>query len=267
MSIPALNSAAMAMQNFQKQISVLANDVSNSMTTAAKKHVLETTDLFYTTLRKAGIPNANEGTSKPVGIQVGNGAKINGIYRINQQGAPKSTSRPLDVMINGAGYIAVQIANGVRAYTRAGSFSLDNQKRIVTSDGHLVGDDEIQIPADIPQNKVIIGNDGIVSVIDANNQQQQIGQIQLYTFPNERGLEEIGGGLLLETEEGSGLGIPNIPGEDGAGLIQQYMLEESNIDTVEVMERLMEAQRGMELANNIMRSANEIEKDIAKTNT
>lgn len=260
MSNIAVNIATIAMRNFQTNINSLANDISNALTIGYKKHYVETTDNFYTTLQRADA-------TKPVNIQMGNGSKISGIYRILQQGAPKQTNNPLDIMINGAGYFAV-LYNEKPAYTRNGSFKLDNQRRIVSSDGHVLAE-ELEIPLDVDINTVKISNTGFVTATGPENNLIEIGQINLYTFANERALMKTENGLLVPPDDGGlavGEVVENIPGEDGAGTILQHHLEESNVDTIETIQKLMETQQAFQIATNIMKTAAELEKELNKVN-
>ncbi len=260
MSNAAVNIAAIAMRNFQTNINSLANDVSNALTVGYKKHYVETVDNFYTTLQRAG-------ETKPVNIQMGSGSKINGIYRILQQGAPKQTNNPLDLMINGAGYFAV-LYNEKPAYTRNGSFKLDNQRRIVTSDGYLL-DGEFEVPEGVDTNTIKVNEYGVISATGPENNNIDIGRVNLYTFSNERALMSIGNNLLVPPDdEGIAVGeiVENLPGEGGVGKILQHHLEDSNVDTIESIQKLMELQQGFQLATNIMKSASELEKELNKVN-
>lgn len=71
-----------------------------------------------------------------------------------------------------------------------------------------------------------IGSDGTVTVTQPNqSQSQQIGQIQLATFPNPGGLNSVGANLQLPTSS-SGDPIVGIPGgPEGLGTLMQGSLE------------------------------------------
>ena len=83
-------------------------------------------------------------------------------------GGVKSTGRPLDIAVNGPGWIAVQDVSGQEAYTRNGSLQIGGNGLLVTSNGQPVMGDggPITIPED---SEVTIGKDGTISIV-TNNQ-------------------------------------------------------------------------------------------------
>lgn len=148
------------------------------------------------------------------------------------QGSLESTSRPLDVAIQGAGFFKLKVAsslgNGI-AYTRNGNF-------FVNKDGELIlglGDGYKLIPPiTVPSNAtdVTISQDGNVSVlVTGQTAKQAIGAIKLTQFVNPEGLRLEGGALYTETEA-SGAPVDNVPGTGGTGQLLQGFLENSNVD-------------------------------------
>ena len=76
-------------------------------------------------------------------------------------------------------------------YTRDGSFKLDDQGQLVTSDGFSL-DPAITIPAESAA-EITIGSDGTISVReDGQGEPQQVGQVTIYRFANPSGLQSIG---------------------------------------------------------------------------
>ena len=80
----------------------------------------------------------------------------------------RSTSAPLDLAIEGAGFFKIALPSGITGYTRAGTFHLDAQGTIVTADGYPL-EPEITIPTNA--TSVSISKDGIVSAIDRRARQ------------------------------------------------------------------------------------------------
>lgn len=262
MAIPALNVAVTGLQIAEKDTQVHANNIANLKTPGFKTSVLQTSDLFYTTLKKAGaIENTANGTRRPVGAQLGSGARINGVYRVLEQGTFKNTGQALDIALRGPGYFAIitpNFPNG-RGYTRNGMFHLDPDSRmIVTANGdHLDGDYEI--PNGVEADKINISPDGIISYDDGNGGQPEVGQIHLYTFPNEKGLEAVGNDMLVETP-GSGEGF------EIADLSNKFLhkaLEESTTSSVRELTELIASQRAYELNTRVVKVADEMEKEIS----
>ena len=135
--------------------------------------------------------------------------------------------------------------DGTLAYTRDGSFSLDNQGNVVTASGYPL-QPAITIPA--ARSRSPIGTDGAVTAVTAASAAKatQVGQIQLADFINEEGLQPIGNNLLVES---AASGAPQVgtPGTNGLGTLQQGSLETSNVNTVTELVNMIECQRAYEM--------------------
>jgi flagellar basal-body rod protein FlgG len=112
--------------------------------------------------------------------------------------------------INGNGFFQVELPDGAIGYTRDGSFQLDADGTLVTSNGY-----QVLGPITVPDNvqSINVGADGVVSVnVAGQAQPQQIGQIQLATFINSSGLAPQGQNYFTET---AASGAPNttVPGQ------------------------------------------------------
>jgi flagellar basal-body rod protein FlgG len=191
----------------------------------------------------------------PNGIQIGAGVRTAAIYRITTQGDLKSTGNPYDVAIQGPGFFGVQQADGTVAYTRAGNFSLSPQGQLVTQEGMVV-----QPGIAVPQNTlgVQIDAQGQVNATVAGNPiPQTVGQLQLTRFPNEAGLNALGGNLYLETPA-SGSPQAGVPGSAGYGTVQQAFLETSNVNSVDEITALITAQRAYEMNSKVVTAADQM---------
>lgn len=255
----ALQAAVSGTKVAQFRIDTIASNVANLSTTAYKRMEVQSSDLFYMNLKKAGILESSEASKRPVGVQVGGGAKIVGTYRNLAQGPLTQTSHPLDVAVLGAGYFAVALPNGQIGYTRAGTFKRDpDTGDIITMDGKPF-QDNISIPATILNQDVNIAQDGSITAKDPNNPANlvTIGQLTLYTFPNEEGLQAIGDNTFIATV-GSGDAVVVT---DNTGKFQQGWLEQSNVTAVEELTELITAQRAYELNSRVIRVVDEVGKD------
>ena len=167
----------------------------------------------------------------------------------------QSTGRNLDVAIEGDGFFQITLDDGTIAYTRDGSFKMDANGSLTTTDGY-----QLMPPIQIPQNtkEITITPQGMVSVKVGNQiEQTQVGQLQIVKFQNNSGLAATGHNLYLETPA-SGVPVPGIAGQDGYGTIQQYFVEGSNVQTVEEMIALIKAERAFESNSKIITSASNI---------
>jgi flagellar basal-body rod protein FlgG len=146
---------------------------------------------------------------------------------------------------NEVGFFKIQMPDGTFSYSRDGSFKLDGNRQIVTSNGYLLQPPVI-LPEDAQQNSLEISEQGEVRVTLANETTPtMIGQIELYRFVNPAGLKAIGKNLFQETPA-SGQEIPGTPTLDGFGALLQGFLEMSNVNLAEEMVNMIVAQRAYE---------------------
>ncbi|NIS83887.1 MAG: flagellar basal-body rod protein FlgG, partial [Nitrospinaceae bacterium] len=191
----------------------------------------------------------------PTGAQLGLGSKTAAIQKIFLQGDFTQTQNSLDMAIQGKGFFQITQPDGTIAYTRAGSFKLDNSGQIVTADG-LPMEPAITIPPDALT--IAIDPQGNVSVTQPGTTAPTVlGTIQLATFQNEAGLQAMGFNLFQETDASGTPSIGN-PGIDDRGTIQQGFLELSNVSVVEEMVNLISAQRAYEVNSRTVQTSDEL---------
>src|SRR3954471_5385103 len=157
----ALRTAATGMSAQQLNVEVISNNIANMNTVGFKRQRAEFQDLLYQTIERAGSQSSSDGNVVPTGVQVGGGVKAGSVYRITEQGTPTLTDNPLDVAIQGKGFLQVLLPSGETAYTRAGNFSTNDQGQIVTEDGYTA-QPGITIPANATD--VTISKTGLVQV-------------------------------------------------------------------------------------------------------
>ncbi len=251
----ALRTAASGMSAQQLNVEVISNNIANMNTVGFKRQRAEFQDLLYQTIERAGSQSSSDGNIVPTGVQVGGGVKAGSVYRITEQGTPTLTDNPLDVAIQGKGYLQILLPSGETAYTRAGNFSTNDQGQIVTEDGY-----QVQPGITVPQNAtdIIISKTGLVQVkLDGQPQPQTIGQLQLANFMNEGGLEAIGDNMFLETAA-SGAANLAVPGQPGFGMLLQHYTEASNVDSVSEITALITAQRAYEMNSKVITTADQM---------
>lgn len=251
----ALNTAATGMLAQQLNVEVMSNNIANLTTTGFKRQRAEFQDLLYLNVRRPGATSSDIGTIVPSGIQVGVGVKTGAVYRILEQGQLQFTQNPLDLAIDGDGYFNVLLPSGETAYTRAGSFALNDQGTIVTPDGFTV-QPGINVPNDAIS--IEINRNGAVFVkLDGQNALQQVGQLTTSIVANPGGLDAIGDNLLLVTEA-SGPALDSVPGDIGYGTIEQGALESSNVNIVSEITDLITAQRAYEMNSKVISTVDEM---------
>jgi flagellar basal-body rod protein FlgG len=239
------------MRSQQLNIDVIANNLANVNTTGFKKSRADFQDLLYQTIREPGA-KATTDTQTPTGIQVGLGTRPAAVQRVYLQGSYDQTGNPFDIAIEGDGFFQVSLQTGEIAYTRAGSFKIDNQSRVVTSEGDPL-DPAITVP--LTAESVTVGQDGIVTaMLPGQPTPSQIGQVQTARFPNPAGLRAAGRNLSFETDS-SGAPQRGTPGQDGRGTVLQGFLEQSNVSVVEELIALIVGQRAYEITSRAINAA------------
>ncbi len=252
--IRALWTAATGMQGQQTNIDVIANNLANVNTVGFKRSRADFEDLIYQTQKEAGV-NTTSNTVEPTGIQIGLGSQLADVSKNFMQGSLQETGNPLDLAIQGSGFFQITMPDGTIAYTRAGDFKLDNNGRIVTTDGYPLSP-EITIPQDT--TSISVGNDGTISVLEAGQTTPtQLGQIQLAFFANPAGLKAIGQNLYQQTVS-SGTPTLGTPGINGLGTINQGYLEMSNVSVVQEMVDMIAAQRAYETNAKVIQTSDQM---------
>lgn len=251
----SLDIGATGMMAQQMNVDVISNNIANMGTTGYKRQRAAFLDLIYQNIDRPGSTSSDAGTTVPSGIQLGLGVRTGAVYRMTGQGAIQITENPMDMALTGEGYFQVEMPNGDTAYTRDGTFQLNENGELVTTQGYRV-----EPGITIPDNalSVDINQNGEVLVrVDGQTNLQNVGQLELATFVNPVGLEAVGDNLFLETEA-SGAATTGNPGTDQFATIRQGALEQSNVNVVEEITRLISAQRAYEMNSNIISTSDEM---------
>ncbi|HTS18866.1 MAG TPA: flagellar basal-body rod protein FlgG [Verrucomicrobiae bacterium] len=247
----ALYSAASGMAAQQDNLDIISNNLANVNTTGFKSSKIEFQDLLYETQRQAGTDQGS-GDQLPTGIQVGHGAQVVATEKVFTQGELSSTGEQLDVAIQGDGFFEVQLPDGTLAYTRDGGFKTNSNGQVVTSNGLPVQGFQA-----VPQGttNITISSNGQVSYTTPSG--TTTFQVQLARFENEGGLSSMGGNLYQETTA-SGTAELGTPSTNGFGSLAQGYLELSNVQIVNEMVNMIEAQRAYEVNSKAVQAADEM---------
>ncbi len=171
-----------------------------------------------------------------------------------QQGPLEFTGRPFDLAIGGEGFFKVQTPFGM-AYTRAGHFHLDDQRRLVTPEGYPVLADGVPIIVDpglakggvitLDNERFSVTSDGTIS-IDGT----EVARLDVVTFEDLSVLEKYGENLFVAKKEATEIPVENPD-------VRQGYLEDSNVNPLEEMVNLIEIQRRFEAAQKAIKSQDE----------
>lgn len=238
----------------QTQLDAISHNLANVATNGYKRSHAVFEDLLYQNLRQAGGQSSQQ-TALPTGLQLGTGVRPVATGRIFTQGNLQQTGNQLDLAINGNGFFPIQMPDGTQAYTRDGSFKIDAQGQVVTSNGNPMSP-----PITIPANtlSVTIGQDGVVSAqVSGQTAPVQLGQIQVASFVNPAGLEPRGQNLFTETAA-SGTPTLGTPGLNGAGMLNQGYVETSNVNVVEELVAMIQTQRAYEINSKAVQTSDQM---------
>jgi flagellar basal-body rod protein FlgG len=252
--IRALYTAASGMSAQQLNLDTIANNLANSSTAGFRQMRLQFKDMIYQNLVTPGAAQSESTVS--AGLQIGLGTKSAATEVIQTQGDLNQTSNPLDLAIEGGGFFPVLLPDGTTGYTRAGQFQLNNQGTMVTADGNPLIP-SITIP--VTATSVTITQYGVVNAtMPGQTNPQQLGQIQLATFPNPGGLNNLGGNLMKPTLTSGDAVLGNPGGTEGLGTLQQGYLENSNVDVVSMFVQMVLAQRAYESNSKVIKAVDDM---------
>ena len=168
-------------------------------------------------------------------------------------GPVQSTGRPLDVAIQGNGWLAVQSLDGTEAYTRAGSLQVSAEGQLVTPSGLPVLGDGGPITVGV-NAQVEIATDGSITTTTGNGRPQQVGRLKMVTpeGPLNRGTDG-----LFRGPDG------DLPA-DATARLQSSALEGSNVSPVETMVAMIAAARQFEQQMKMLQGAEQREQGAAR---
>ena len=235
--LEGLNTAAAGMAAQQQRLDAVANDLANANTTGYKHQRVGFRDLVYD----------QTGRSSAQGVRTGSGAAAVDAGRSFGQGVLQRTDRPLDVAIQGEGFLRIKLADGREALTRDGSLHVDGAGNLTTSTGSLM-QPAIKVPAGVAEDQISIGADGTVLAAG-----RRIGRLDIVTVRSTAGLLSTGDNAFVTTAtSGPAIAAPR------ATSVTQGALEASNTDMSEAMVAMIESQRAYQLVSKAISTADEM---------
>jgi len=246
----AMMIAATGLQNQQRRLDTIANNVANVNTVAFKSVRLDFKDALYTAGIIPGPPRTPEGNQ-----QKGHGVMIAGITKNFAPGSLQVTDRSLDFAIEGEGFFALDDGNDGIVYTRNGAFHVSNEEfgpYIVNGEGLFVLDsNDMRIPIPPGTTAITVNSGGIISFTGLG--EETFASLGVYTFRNLTGLTSAGSGNYAESPaSGERFAAPN-------AVVRQGALEGSNVSLAEEMTRIIRTQRAFQLASRALTTADEME--------
>ena len=238
----------------QTRMEVVSNNIANVNTTGFKRERAVFEDLLYQNLRQVGASSTQD-TQLPSGFSIGTGVRVVATEKLHSQGNLSNTGNPFDMAVQGKGFFQVLLPDGSLAYTRDGSFQVNQDGQLVTSSGY-----QVQPAITVPEGaqSVTVGSDGTISVLlPGSTAATQVGSMQLTNFINPAGLQAIGQNLLLESGS-SGAPQTGTPGLNGLGTLTQGAVESSNVNIAEELVNMIGTQRAYEMNSKAIQSADQM---------
>lgn len=255
----ALLIAQSGLDAHHKNIEVISNNLANANTPSFKRNRAEFQDLPYQMISQAGSPITQD-LDAPNNLVIGTGTRMSNNKKIFMDGSPILTGASTDLMIAGRGFLKVQTTNGNFAYTRDGRLQVNDQGQLITPNGYV-----IQPPIAIPSGTQLdkISKDGIVTSRNSDGTISQVGQLQISDFINPDGLIPLGENLYQETTV-SGAAVTGNPASNGLGSLMQGYYEASNVNVVEEMVNLIEAQRAFEVTSKAVTAVDNMLQNLSR---
>jgi flagellar basal-body rod protein FlgG len=247
-SVSGINAAA-------GKLDVIGANVANSQTVGFKESKSLFSDIFV---------------NKTAAGQMGSGAMNEALVQQFGQGNLQTSSNPLDVAINGNGFFQVMSPDGSLTYARNGQFHVDKDQYLVTADGNKVmgANGPIQIDMakyggtlQIGPDGTIQGSDGVTKDASGNLASQNIATLQLHSFRNINGLENLGDNQWGVTAA-AGAEVSGAPGSGIFGVLQGGAVEASNADLNNNLVEMIMAQREYQGNSQVFQTQSDMEKSL-----
>ncbi len=253
----------------QRQVETIANNVANANTAGFKRDDI-TFKEYLTALDKGvddiDIPNKEWAPEDFYHSQGAENAqvKVSGTFTIFEQGNLTPSGNPLDFALRGPGFFELQTHNGAR-YSRAGVFAVDPDGYLITQNGDYVLS-KLTLPEDADQEGTTLPplesrriqvppgtrvNANLQGELFANG--AKIGDLSIVEFKDIHALRKEGTGKFINAD------IKNIKTDSNSKTaVYQGFVEQSNVNAVEEMAKLIKANRHFESIQRVIKTYDNI---------
>jgi len=250
-----LFTASLGMMNSQTRLEVTANNIANASTTGFKRAEIFERNLIDARANFYNVKGDIEQNDPPIGS-----------YYDFTNGAFENTQNPLDIAIEGKGFFVLQDVEGKEYFTRAGNFSISESGEIIAQDGKkLMGENGvIAINKEFMSNPLITRDTREISLRISQNGEiffndYEVGKLLVVMPGDLNTLQKISNQNFIATWESEVIKL-----DDGEFNIRQGWLENSNVNIVQEMIKMIELQRMFEAGSKVIQTNdNTIEKSLA----
>jgi flagellar basal-body rod protein FlgF len=243
----------------QRKVETIANNVANANTVGFKKDQLVFKEHLTAFTREPDSVDIPRNEFSPADFYHSQGAEnamvaVDASFTVFEQGQLTPTNNPLDLALQGEGFLEVLTPTGVR-FTRKGNLSLSKDGELVTDQGFKVLS-ALEIPENIlrepasassvpkPEDRVIkVPTNKPVSISLEGNiftKDGTVGKISVIEFNDKHALRKEGNSLFITPDE------LNIKRTEIKTTVNQGFLEGSNVNAIEEMSELIKAHRHFE---------------------
>lgn len=269
----SLYSGVAGLRAHQTKMDVVGNNIANVNTYAYKSQRVTFRDMYYQTIR-----SSSEGVNA---TQLGYGSQVGSIDTLQVQAGYAPTDRPMDVYIDGEGFIAVENPNGGEMYTRIGALSFmpdgkGGSYKLVDVNGHNVKgvngtianvDDPISNTENIVvkdfanYTNISVGANGHITGIDDKGNSKTLGVIAIAKISNSEGLT-MNGSSYYTAINNTGDITYSVAGKNGVGSLVPGALEMSNVDLAKEFTDMITTQRGYQANSRIISVVDEMLQEL-----
>lgn len=254
--IDALYIGATGMQAQQLNVDTIAQNLANVNTTGYKRNAVSFTDLIAREVTPVAQMDETAVAGPLASLpQLGSGVAIGHMAKIFDGGDMKKTASPMDLAIQGEGFLSVTLPDGSEAFSRGGTLRVNGDGQLATASGYALRPG-ITVP-DNAQSLTITADGTVNMTIPGQATPVEAGRLEFVRFTDAGSLTALGENTY-RANEASGAAIQVTPGENGVGTLQQGFLEGSNVKLVDETVGLMVAQRAYEASVKVVQAADEM---------
>ncbi len=228
----------------ERQMDVVANNVANINTTGFKAEKSVFAEFLFSGAHEDNFATADRRVSF---------VQDRATFHDFSQGAVEQTKNPLDVAIDGGGFLVVQTPAGER-YTRDGGLQINNQGQLVTKSGDPVLGSSGPLVFQPTDHDVSIAADGNVTVLEGVNHIDSVrGKLRLVSFAQAQRLIKEGSNLYSAGEGGAAR-------PDTVSTVRQGFIEKSNVSSVLEMAHMIEVTRAYTQMASMLQQQSDLHK-------
>jgi len=239
---------ATGLQSQQRALDVVANNIANINTPAFKRSEVRFTELLS--------PRIDEPDTAPVqgALSALGGVAVAASPRVFSQGDLRQTGKPLDLAIDGEGFIELLGPGGQAMLWRGGALKINGEGYLAASNGMPL---KAMISLPVGATSLVIDRDGKVQAqIAGEPGPVEVGQIDLVLAKDIDGLAGRGDGLYEAANDADMVSVA--PGEDGGGALVQGSIETSNVQLSDEMVTLLLLQRAYAANAQVLQAGDQL---------